>query len=811
MEQGLTNQQVVELQKQYGANEISTKESFSVIKLFFSQFPTLINGILFIAALFSFFINEPLDAILIVIILLLNALLGFFQEFRAEKALEKLKSLTEPVCTTLRDGKTIAIAAKELVPGDIVILNEGDRLPADGIIQTQVHCEIDESVLTGESVPVIKQHGDEAFRGTFIAKGKGHLLVTAIGNQTKLGKIAQTLTSVETEPTPLQKQMDRLTKYLSFGAIGLALLLLPIGIFEGKELYPLFLLTISIGVAAIPESLPAIITIALSLGTNRMAKKNAIVRKLSSIETIGAVQVVLTDKTGTLTQNNMRVKEAIVVDLKLNNLLIHACLVGNTAHIVEENDKKDVIGDKTDGALLLWAEEQIDLNVIPASCEARSGSARKAGISHGKLSGSRIKSGMTENILDEFTFDTTTKTITIVAQYDAKPHVFVRGAPESILAMSKVSQSEKEKLTQQYESFAEKGLRVIAIAYKHEPNHKKLSRKELETNLTFLGFMCIYDPPRAEAKEAVHTAQQAGIRVIMVTGDNSLTAKAIAEEVGILDGEKTIITGKEMQSMSDEELQETIKHVSVFARTAPEDKMRLVQLFQSQGLVVGVTGDGVNDALALKKANVGLSMGQKGTDVAKEASDIVLADDNFATLVAAVAEGRKIYANIVNAITYLITGNLSELLLILFATFVHMPFPLLPTQILWINLVTDGLPALALVNDTGGKKLLEKKPRNKEQPLITKNRLVFIIVGGAITAIVNLWIFNVTLNHYTLDQARTLVFGLVVISQIIIAILIRGRQFFSNKIFYLSLLINILLQMIITFTPFFQQIFHLST
>ncbi len=781
MEQGLTTQQVQALQQKFGKNEITVEKPFSAITLFFSQFPTLINAILCVGALFSFVIHEPIDGFLILAILVLNALLGFFQEFRAEKALEKLKAFSQPFCTIIRNGKIEEISASEVVPGDIIVLNEGNRIPADGIIITETHLEIDESILTGESVPIVKKHQESVFRGTFVSKGKGFMHINAIGNQTKLGHITQTLATVKEETTPLQQQVNKLTTWLSFSAIGLSFVILPIGIIEGKEIYPFLLLVISLAVAAIPESLPAIITIALSLGTNRMARKNAIVRKLSSIETIGAVQIVLTDKTGTLTQNNMRVKEYFTPDPKNLHVLIHACIVGNAAHIVEENGKKEIIGDKTDGALLLWAKEQND------------------DVNHEKVI-----------ILDEFTFDATTKTITTIAATDGKPLVFVRGAPESVLTMSKLSQKEKNELTAKYESYAQQGFRVIAFAQKHEPNHKTLSRKELETNLIFLGFMCIYDPPRPEAKEAVLTAQKAGIRVIMVTGDNPLTAKAIAKEVGILDGDKTVITGSELQTMTDEQLAEAVKHVSVFARTAPEDKMRLVQTLQSQGYLVGVTGDGVNDALALKKANVGLAMGQKGTDVAKEASDIVLADDNFATITAAVLEGRRIYANIVNAITYLITGNLSELLIIILAIMCKMPSPLLPTQILWVNLVTDGLPALALVNDTGGKKLLENKPRSKEQPIITKNRLLFMLLGGIITALCILWIFMYVNDHYSLDKARTIAFGSIVLAEMIMAIVIRGRQLFSNKFFYLSIFLTLLLQVIITFVPFFQKTFHLS-
>ncbi|HEX8964895.1 MAG TPA: cation-transporting P-type ATPase [Patescibacteria group bacterium] len=785
MEQGLSSIQVSSLQQQFGKNSISHHETFSAIKLFLKQFPTIINAILVLAGIFSLLINQPLDASFIFAIIVLDILLGFSQEYRAEKAIQKLKDLSQPQCLVIRDGNIIEILIENLVPGDVVILHEGERLPADGTIKSDSHLEIDESLLTGESLPVSKKQNDPAFRGTYVSKGKGKLFVTTIGNNTRIGQIAKTLISVKEEATPLQKQIVKLARIFTLGAIIISILIIPRGIYSKQSLFPLLLVVVSIAVAAIPESLPAVITIALSLGANKMAQKKAIVRKLTSIETIGAVNVILTDKTGTLTQNNMTVKEIYVPNEGLLHQLIHASIVGNTAHIVEKENQKKIIGDKTDGALLLWATSQ-------------------------KLTEKEQQESNQIIILDEFTFDPQNKVITTVASLHDKPYVIVRGAPETILSFSKITPKEKEKLIEIYQNFAIKGLRVIALAHKIEPKHTGLTRKELETNLTFLGFLALYDPPRPQAKQAVIDAQHAGIAVVMVTGDNPLTAKTIATEVGILDGEKTVLTGEEISKMSNSELQEAIKHVRVFARTTPEHKMMLVELFQSQNAIVGVTGDGINDALALKKADVGISMGRKGTDVAKEASDIVLSDDNFATLIAAVFEGRKIYTNIVNAITYLITGNLSELLVIFFASIFHMATPLLPTQILWINLVTDGLPALALANDKGGKYLLEKTPRKKEQPIITKNRFIFIVIAGIILAGIVVYAFSFIDDHFSLEKARTLAFGLVVILEMILAIIIRGKSLFSNVYFYLTIFITILLQLIITFVPFFQQIFHLS-
>ncbi len=784
MEQGLTQNQVIEQQKIFGKNEISITQSFSTLKLFISQFPTIINGILAVGAVFSFLIKEPLDGFFIIAILILNALFGFFQEYRAEKTLQKLKTIYQPICVVLRDGKTTQLKTSDLVPGDIVILSEGDRIPADGVIFTESHVEIDESILTGESLPVIKNKEDEVLQGTFIAKGKTRIKVTKTGSETQLGQISLTLSSVEEEETPLQKQISSLARILSFGAIGISALILPVGIFYGRALYPILLLAISIGVAAIPESLPAVITIALAIGTNRMAQKKAIVRKLSSIETIGAVEIVLTDKTGTLTQNDMTVKEYYIAESAKLHELAHACIVGNTAHVARENDKDIIIGDKTDGAILMWAKNQ------------------QINIDHDV---------QLVKILDEYTFDPISKIITTVAELHEKPFVIVRGAPESVLLACKLDKISIMELEKKYEEYAAQGLRVIAVAEKHEPNHKKFSRKDLEKNMEFLGFMCLYDPPRKEAARSIIEAQTAGIRVIMVTGDNPLTAKAIAKEVGILDGNKSVITGNELDNMSDEELKQTVKLVDVYARTTPEHKMRLVTTFQSLGFVVGVTGDGVNDALALKKANVGLSMGQKGTDVAKEASDIILSDDNFATIIQAVKEGRTIYANIVNAITYLLAGNLAELGLIFFATFFNMAIPLVPTQILWINLVTDGMPALALASEKSSFRQLFGKPRKKEEPIITKKRLLFILISSSVITLFLLFIFALLNQNIDIDKARTVIFNLMIFLQLILVFVVRGKQsLFSNKYLIITIVLTIIFQIFLTFNPVLQEIFHLS-
>lgn len=781
---GLTQEKASQKLKAFGKNEIDIKESFSVLHLFFSQFPTVINAILFVAAIFSFIVKDFIDAFFIIAILILNAIFGFLQEFKAEKSLEKLKKYYQTFSRVIRDGKEIKIQTSEIVPGDLVVLSEGERIPADGKLVDTRYIEIDESVLTGESIPIVKKDKEEAFAGTFVLKGKGFLLIEKTGTNTKFGEIAKTLAKMEEDKTPLENKLDSLGKVLSAIAIIVSLSLIPIGLIQGSMLLPLIILAISIGVAAIPESLPAIVTIALSIGTNRMAKKNAIVRKMDAIETLGAVQVVLIDKTGTLTQNIMRVKKIWFTSNKTNlNFLYKACVLGNTANLVKKEKEWDIVGDKTDGALLLWAKEEVrDLDALKNS---------------GK-------------IVDEFSFDPQTKTVTTVFEDQGKKFVYVKGAPEEIMKKLKTNVNEKEKIKDIFESYAKDGLRVIAFATK-EAKPKDSSREHYEKDLEFIGLVGIYDPPREEVKKAVKDAKNAGIHTVMVTGDNELTALAIAREIGLIEENEDVLTGEELEKIKDEELEKIIFKTRIFARTKPEDKLRLATLFKKLGYVVGVTGDGVNDALALKKADIGIAMGEKGTDVAKDASDIILTDDNFSTLVKAIEEGRIIYNNIVKAVTYLISGNISELSLIFFAFIFGFPSPLLPTQILWINLITDGVPALALASDNKEKGLLSLKPRNPKQAILSNGRLVFILTVGLGLASFLFLTYIFLLNTVTEIQARTIVFNLLVFMHMGIAFIVRGKSMFKmNRFLVLGVILTILLQILITTLPFFQSIFHLK-
>jgi Ca2+-transporting ATPase len=609
--------------------------------------------------------------------------------------------------------------------------------------------------------------------------------VTKTGMQTKFGQIAETLATIQEEKAPLQKNLDQLGRVLSFAALTAGLMIIPIGMYYGKDLIPLILVSASIGVAAIPEGLPAVVTIAFAVGMNRMVKRGAIVRKMTAIETLGSVKVIISDKTGTITQNAMRVKKYWLYNNDHLPAVLTACFLGNTASLIEKGTGKDfeIVGDQTDGALLLWAQTQ-DLKVpLPQD----------------------------EKEVEEHVFTAEAKTIINVWKHHGFKQVFVRGAPESILAKSKLTEKEKLTITKQYETFAKEGLRIIGFATKREIHPHHVTREELEQNLTFLGFVCVYDAPRPEVAEAVRKSKLAGIQAIMVTGDNPITALALAKEVGLIENDEDVVTGPELDKMTDEEISKIIFRTRVFARTRPEQKLRLVSLLQKLGVVVGVTGDGVNDALALKKADVGIAMGDGGTDVAKESADIILTDNNFATMIRAIEEGRVIYKNITNAIVYLISGNLAEISLVFFAALFNLPFPLLPTQILWINVVTDSLPALALATGSRDETVLSHKPRDPQLSLLNKQRVLYIAFIGFFMAATLLIIYALLLPSVTQAAARTVVFNLLIYFHLLFVLII-GWQSLRRGNFFLvaTVLIILALQLLITYIPFFQEIFQLE-
>ncbi len=778
MEKGLTEKEAKKRLLQHGANVIITQKAISAWEIFLSQFPSIVNFILAGAAVLSFALGEIIDGAFILVILVLNALFGFFQEFKAEKAAAKLKQFIIQEARVMRDGKEKILPVSQLVPGDLVVVSEGDKIAADGVLVDGTHIEIDESILTGEALPVLKtiQGESSLFMGTVVMRGHGKMLVEKTGAKTRFGQIAKTLAEIEKEKTPLHKQIDKLGSQLVVVIILIALSIVAIGLVQGRDFFLVLLTAVSIAVAAIPEGLPAVITIALALGMQRMAKKKAIVRKMVAIETLGATQVILTDKTGTLTQNKMRVKKFFSQEKSLDSLL-RACILGNTASLVKKEDGPtswDVVGDKTDGALLLWAKDRLGEKLEDFQQQGK--------------------------VVDEYSFNPISKTITVVWQKNGGKYEFTRGAPEKLLLGSDLKETEKAVMEKAFQEYAREGLRIIAFGVKKESGKK----------LKLLGFVGIYDPPRIEAKAAINLAKQAGIRTVMVTGDNPVTAEAVAREIGLIEKNEDIITGEELDKMNDEEFNKMLLKTRIWARVKPQDKLRLVESYQKKGFIVGVTGDGVNDVLALKKANVGVAMGESGTDVAKEASDIVLADDNFSTLVHAIEEGRTIYQNVVKAITYLLSGNLSEISLVFFASLLGLPPPLLPTQILWINLVTDGIPALALAGDVRNPGLIKQSPRDPAEPILNKNRIYFISLVGLALSIILLVAFFLLVKFYNEGLARTVTFNMLIFLHLAIAFVIRGKSLLAvNKLLLIGVFVTIILQIIITTTPALREIFHL--
>src|SRR3989344_777665 len=607
--EGLFEKEAFALQEKYGKNSVEFEKKNYVFSLLFSQFKNIISLILLFAIVFSVFIGDFIDAFFIFLVLIVNGLFGFIQEYRAQKTIEKLKELVSPTTHVIRDGQEKEIDAREIVPGDIIVLREGDKIPADGKLITDVLIEVDEAILTGESMPRDVKNGGDLFSGTFLVKGRGYFKVESIGFETRLGKIAAEIEKTKKPRFPLAENLSHLGTRLALVAVFMSFLLVPIGFFQGREIRE-------------------IILIAVAVGAYRMVKRKTIVRKMSAIETLGATNIILCDKTGTITANKMAVKKFWISNKEKLPLLLRAAVLGNTASLAMEEELPAgplrseasrqavgyrVLGDSTDGAILLFAK------------------------SHNK----NIEEFRTEGtVIEEKPFDPETKIIEVVWEKSGERHTFVRGAPESILKLDGTSEQAHREL----ELYAKEGLRTIAFGHKRQG----------EARFSFLGIVGIYDPPREEARQAIKEAQSAGIKIIMVTGDNPLTAKSIAEDVGLITPGELVLTHDEMEKITDEELAELLPKTRIFARMVPSDKLRLVRLYQKLGFVVAVTGDGVNDALALSEANIGVAMGETGTDVAKEAGDLVITDDNLYTIVKAIEEGRGIFDNIIKVVVFLL-------------------------------------------------------------------------------------------------------------------------------------------------------------
>ncbi|MDF2721127.1 MAG: ATPase [Paenibacillus sp.] len=857
-DQGLTWEEAKSRRERDGDNELKEKKNVSLIALFLNQFKDFMVLVLMAATLISGLLGEYLDAITIVAIIVMNGILGFIQEFRAERSLRALQELSAPSAKTVREGVVVHIPAKELVAGDIVLIESGDRIPADLRWIEANSLYVEESALTGESVPVGKHTnalpdedvplGDQknlGFMGTMATRGTAKGIVIRTGMATEMGKIADLLQNTESMETPLQHRLEQLGKILIAVAIGLTIMVVVAGIMHGQPPYAMFLAGVSLAVAAIPEGLPAIVTIALALGVQRMIKRKAIVRKLPSVETLGCASVICSDKTGTLTQNKMTVThlwlggnvlevtgdgyepsgkitaKGELVDLRQNQTLrrmLQIAVLCNNASLheeVPESKKKgagksaapakpiySIKGDPTEGALVVLGA--------------------KAGVTRQSLDGLYTRKG-------ELPFDSDRKRMSVIMSHQGGRLLFTKGAPDVVLEKcayvlwdGKVipfTASLKQKVHAANEGMARNALRVLGFAYKElKSTDLEDTPHTMEQQLVFVGLTGMIDPPRTEVRDAIQVCKKAGIRTIMITGDHQSTAEAIAKQLGMIPPNGLTMSGQQLAAMSDEELDEKVEHVYVYARVSPEHKLRIVKSLQRGGHVVAMTGDGVNDAPAIKASDIGISMGQTGTDVTKEASALVLSDDNFATIVAAIEEGRGIYENIRKFIRYLLASNVGEIMTMFLAMMMGMPLPLIPIQILWVNLVTDGLPAMALGVDQPEKDLMQQKPRTAKENIFARRLGWKIVSRGLLIGVCTLAAFWIMLRIHpdssdVLVRAQTVAFATLVMAQLIHVFDCRSsrsifhRNPLQNKYLVLAVLSSLVLLLAVMYIEPLQPIF----
>ncbi len=819
---GLSDKEAAKRLLKYGRNELQEIKKESLLSKFLRQFKQFMILLLIVAAIVAAFLGEILDTIMIFTIVLMLGVLGFVQEYKAEKAFEALKKLVSPKARVMRDGAVRMVDVHEVVPGDIILLETGDRVPADGKVVESIDLSIDEAPLTGESVPVRKdtKTRNKVFTGTVVVAGRGKAIIEKTGMETEIGKIASMVQFVEIERTPLEMDLDRMGKHISIGVIALCTIIFITGVLHGFEIFSMFLTAVSLAVAAIPEGLPAVVTISLALGVQRMSKRNAIVRKLKSVETLGSADIICTDKTGTLTKNEMTARKVFVNNriIKVGGsgyeprgeftcngkpveidgeteLLMRMGALCNTTHLREDQKGSwSIIGDSTEGALLVLAA--------------------KAGMWRDELLKKWPETG-------ELPFDSERKRMTTIHREKQKTVAYLKGAPESVLEISskiiengkirKFTSEDKERINKINDSLTSRGYRTLAFGYR-EINRVKFDLESIEQDMVFVGIVGMMDTPRKEVKPALDLCRPAGIRVIMVTGDHPLTAKTIAEELGI--GNGRVITGEQIDKMSDEQFSSALGEVSIFARVSPAHKLRIVNVLNEKGDVVAMTGDGVNDAPALKKSDIGVAMGITGTDVAKESSDLILTDDNFATIVSAVEEGRGIYENIRKTLAFLVSGNIAEMAVIFIAVLLGMPLPLIAIQILWINLVTDGLPAIALAADPISKDVMDRPPRRKGEN-IWKGMGIFIFEYPVIITVLILGTF-VMIFQDDLVLAQTMAFTMIVMFEKTEAFSCRSlekpvlRHLLDNKWLVYATLLTIILHLMILYIPMLNELFHVK-
>jgi len=842
-ETGLSQEEGINRLSTYGKNLLPEPEKVSLVKLFFKQFANFMIYILLGAVALSLFLRDYKDAILIGLVIIVNACIGFFQEYKAEKTLASLKKMASPTAKVLRDDQIEEIATEMLVPGDIVILEEGDIIPADVRLTVSVGLTVNEAILTGESVPSQKNAdieiqnkvalGDQlnmVFMGTVIASGNGRGVVVATGALSQMGKIAQTLAIPYEKPTPLQKNLDTLGKYLIAAAVGVSFLIFFIGYVQGRELEELLFTVISLAVAVIPEGLVAVVTITMAIGVQRMAKRNAIVRNLPAVETLGAVNVICSDKTGTLTEGKM-----VATDLWVGNKLYTVSGTGiNPTGAIYCDDKpvkelnQDLKFTITTMALCNDAVLQQDESGIWEGVGDPTEVALQV-LAH-KLQIKKEELENTWEFIEGLPFDSNRKRMSVLFEDPEKETIILtKGAPEEVLSVcsffyqngktKRLDKNERDHFMQINLDMAGRGLRVLGLAMRQSSKlTDDIEPDIIEKDMIFLGMVGVLDPARPEAKQAVLECKQAGIRVVMVTGDHPATAQNIATQLGIFDPSRDkVMIGEQMDAMTESQLCRVKPFPTIFARVSPENKLMLVNTLRKMKYIVAMTGDGVNDAPAIKHANIGIAMGKEGTDVTKQAADIVLVDDNFASIVAAVEEGRRIFTNLQKFIRYLLSCNMSSVFSILAATAVGVPLPFTPIQILWLNLVTDTPPALALGFDEAEKDSMKNQPRNTKKGIFRKADLVFIIYHGMIMAGLMLAMFFIELyvEGASLEKARTMAFAMLVLVQLAQAFNAKStgttlfrRDIFSNKGLVVAVLFSFILLLSGMYLPFLSGVFE---
>lgn len=851
---GLSERDANQKLEKYGPNTLTEKKKISAFKILFDQFKDFMVLILIACTLISAFMGELTEAITIIAIVMLNCILGFVQEYRTERTMEALRELAAPVARVIRDGKLVEIPAEIIVPGDLIVLEAGDRVPADAILVEANGLLVDESLLTGESVPVEKSLNPEysksdnigdrlnhLFMGTIVTSGRAKALVNATGMATEMGKIADMIQNIEDEETPLQKRLEHLGKFIVYGCLVICAIVSLTGIIRGEKIFTMLLSGISLAVAAVPEGLPAIVTIALALGVQRMLKRNSFVKKLPAVETLGCASVICSDKTGTLTENKMTVRkiytggklidinggslssegefsisgkvidplnlESLKLSIQISSLCNNAVMtkatkssnaVDKMKSILSKQDKWELSGEATEAALLV--------------------AGAKAGLTQEQLNS-------TYNRIGEIPFDSDRKCMSVICESKkGETFVFTKGAPDIIIekctklysstGVRELSKEDKRLILKKNDELAKDALRVLGVAYK-KLSSKKYDNRHVEEELIFVGLIGMIDPPRKEAVNAVRKCRFAGIKPVMITGDHKITAGAIARELDIITEGEKVVTGAELEAMDDAKLQSIVNDVSVYARVSPKHKLRIVKALKKQGHIVAMTGDGVNDAPAIKEADIGVAMGITGTDVTKEAASMVLLDDNFATIVAAIEEGRIIYDNIRKFIRYMLSCNIGEVLTMFLGMLIGLPLPLLPIQILWVNLVTDGLPAIALSLDPAEKDIMMRPPRGAKENIFSNGLLNLILFRGALVGLSTLAVF-ISILYFTgnVTTARTGAFVTLVLTQLIHVFECKSERknifeinLFNNIPLVLAVICSLIMIIGVVYIPVFQGVF----